>query len=192
MAQPVTALLDGRDPEIQFIHEDDLVRLIATCVEKRAAGVYNAVGEGTITSTEAARMSGKRTVKLPYRAVWGIVWALHRTRALDFSMPPGILDFFRNTWVASGDKAKRELERVEEERVPVSPGGLRRCGQAGRAKDYDEGECGDNARPDDPFRSSGSRAFYGSRHFCSRDMNVGDLQRVTRQCDYEFVAQCFI
>jgi len=114
LVQPVTALLDGRDNEIQFIHEDDLVRLIATCVEKRAAGVYNAVGEGTLTSREVARMSGKRAVKLPYRAVWSIVWALHRARALDFAMPPGILDFFRNPWVASGEKARRELGFVPD------------------------------------------------------------------------------
>jgi UDP-glucose 4-epimerase len=109
VAQPVATLLDGRNPEIQFIHEDDLVRMIGLCVEQRAAGAYNAVGEGTLTTRDAARLQGKRVVPLPYMAVYGIVWALQKTRALDFSMPPGILEFFRNPWVASGEKARREL-----------------------------------------------------------------------------------
>ncbi len=109
LAQPVGTLLDGRNPELQFIHEDDLVRLIGVCLEQRAAGVYNAVGEGTMTTRDAAKMQGKRVLPLPYKAVYGIVWAIQKTRALDFSMPPGILEFFRNPWVASGEKARREL-----------------------------------------------------------------------------------
>jgi len=114
LTQPVTTLLDGQNPELQFIHEDDLVRLVATCLEKRAAGIYNAVGEGTLTSRDLARLAGKRTLRVPYRAAWGLVWALHRVRALDFAMPPGILDFFRNPWVASGDKARRDLGFVPD------------------------------------------------------------------------------
>jgi UDP-glucose 4-epimerase len=109
LALPVTALLDGEDPELQFIHEDDLVRLVALCVERRSAGIYNAVGEGTLTSTEIARMAGKRALKLPHRVVWGAVWAVNKVRILDFSMPPGVLAFFRNSWVASGEKAQQEL-----------------------------------------------------------------------------------
>lgn len=109
LAQPIATLLDGKDPQIQFIHEDDLVRLVATCVEKQAAGVFNAVGEGTISTREAAAMQGKRTLKVPYRVIWGAVWAVNRLKLLDYNMPPGILEFFRNPWVASGEKAKREL-----------------------------------------------------------------------------------
>lgn len=109
LAQPVVTLLDGQDPALQFVHEDDLVRLIATCVERQAAGVYNAVGSGTITSSEAARLQGKRVIKVPLRVAQGAVWAVHRLRVLDFSLPPGILDFFRYSWLASGDKARREL-----------------------------------------------------------------------------------
>jgi hypothetical protein len=29
-------------------------------------------------------------------------------------MPPGVLDFFRNPWVATGDKARRELGFVPD------------------------------------------------------------------------------
>ena len=109
LSQPVTALLDGQDPALQFVHEDDLVRLIALCVERRAKGVFNAVGDGTITSSEAARMQGKRVMKVPYKAAYGLVWGVQRLKVLDFNMPPGILAFFRYSWVASGEKAKRDL-----------------------------------------------------------------------------------
>jgi UDP-glucose 4-epimerase len=109
LALPVTALLDGADPELQFVHEDDLVRLIALCVAQRTRGVYNAVGEGTLRLTELARLAGKRAVKLPSRLVGAAVWAVQRSRLLDFSMAPGVLDFFRHQWVASGAKARRDL-----------------------------------------------------------------------------------
>jgi len=109
ITQPVGALLDGSDPALQFIHEDELVRMIATCVEQQAAGVYNAVGEGTVTTREAAAMQGKPALYMPYKAVWAAVWGVQKLKLLGFNMPPGILEFFRHSWVASGDKARREL-----------------------------------------------------------------------------------
>jgi UDP-glucose 4-epimerase len=109
LSQPVTALLDGADPQLQFIHEDDLVRLISTCVSMQANGVFNAVGSGTVTTREAARMQGKRAVKLPFKAVRAAVWGVQKLKLLDYNMPPGILEFFRWSWIASGDKARREL-----------------------------------------------------------------------------------
>ncbi len=107
--QPIATLLDGKDPPMQFIHEDDLVRLVATCIEQKAQGVYNAVGGGTMTTREAARLQGKRTLKVPFGAMYGILWGVRRLKVLGFNMPPGILEFFRNPWVASGEKATREL-----------------------------------------------------------------------------------
>jgi UDP-glucose 4-epimerase len=109
ISQPVAALLDGNDPSLQFIHEDDLVRFISTCVEKQAAGVFNAVGSGTLSIRDAARMQGKRTISLPLRAVKAAVWGVQKLKLLDYNMPPGILDFFRWSWIASGDKARAEL-----------------------------------------------------------------------------------
>lgn len=109
LSQPVTTLLDGADPPLQFIHEDDLVAMIATCVEKQAAGVFNAVGIGQLTSREFAQAQGKRAVKAPFKVAYGLVWGINRLKLLAFNMPPGILDFYRYPWVASGDKARREL-----------------------------------------------------------------------------------
>jgi UDP-glucose 4-epimerase len=109
LMQPVIALLDGNDTPFQFIHEDDLARLVAVCVERRAAGVYNAVGQGTVTMSEMARMQGKRTLAVPQRALSALVWGVQRLRLLRYSMPPGVLDFYRHAWILSGEKARREL-----------------------------------------------------------------------------------
>jgi UDP-glucose 4-epimerase len=112
IAQPAPALIDGRDVPLQYVHEDDLVRLIARCVERRAAGAFNAVGEGVLTTREAARLQGKRALPVPHVALRAAVWGVWKLRLLDFSLPPGILDFFRWPWIASGDKARRELDFV--------------------------------------------------------------------------------
>lgn len=109
LERPVGTLIDGRDPPIQFIHEDDLARLIVTCVEREAAGAYNAVGEGFITASEAARIQRKRAVAVPRRVAGALLWGVERARLLAYHLPPGILDFYVHPWVASGGKARREL-----------------------------------------------------------------------------------
>jgi len=107
---PVATLLDGKNIQSQFVHEDDLVRLIHLCVQKKVKGIYNAVGEGYLDSFEMAKMQKKKAVKTPYWLAYALVWTTWKTKALPFSMPPGILDFYRYPWVASGEKAKKELD----------------------------------------------------------------------------------
>src|SRR5262249_22518629 len=109
LAQPIGTLLDGANVLVQFVHEDDVVSLIAECVERGIAGIWNAVGEGTLDSRELAALQGKRAVPIPSGLAYAIFWALPRLRLTDFAPPPGLIDFFRYPWVASGDKARREL-----------------------------------------------------------------------------------
>ena len=106
---PVAALLDGADPQMQFIHEDDLVDLLTICLERRQRGVYNAVGGGTLSARQLARLQKKRAIAVPSRLVKAVSWLVWRARLLDFALPPGVVDFFRFPWVASGEKARREL-----------------------------------------------------------------------------------
>lgn len=109
LRQPVAALVDGRDVPFQFVHEDDLIELVWLCLEKQAAGVFNATGDGVLTSRELGAMQGKRVVSVPGRAISAAVWLTQKARLLPYSLPPGILDFYRWPWVAANDKAKREL-----------------------------------------------------------------------------------
>ena len=54
-------------------------------------------------------MQDKRTLMVPYRLVQAAAFLVQKSRLLDFSMAPGVLRFFRYPWIASGEKAKREL-----------------------------------------------------------------------------------
>src|SRR5262249_15098759 len=107
--QPFTALLDGNDPPFQFVHEDDVVALIARCLEREADGVWNAVGTGMLKVSDLARLQHKRTVKVPYPLRGGVICLQQPAKLLPFSFKPAVLDFFRYPWVASGAKAEREL-----------------------------------------------------------------------------------
>ena len=109
LVQPVGALIDGRDPPFQFVHEDDLARFVTLCVERRATGVFNAVGEGQVTVREAARLQGKRSLPVPRWLARPLLAGLRATRVLPFAMPAGIVEFYRWPWLASGAKARREL-----------------------------------------------------------------------------------
>jgi UDP-glucose 4-epimerase len=106
---PVGALLDGADPPLQFMHEDDLTRLVAVCLARGARGVFNAVGAGTLRLREAAAAQRKPALRLPAAPVYALAWAAWKLRVTEYALPPGVLDFFRHPWVASGAKAAAEL-----------------------------------------------------------------------------------
>jgi UDP-glucose 4-epimerase len=109
LGPPFATLVDGADPLIQFVHEDDVVRLVALCVARRAAGAWNAVGSGMLTLREVAALRRRPALPVPGWLAHGLTSTVHRFRLLPFALPPGVLDFFRHPWVASGEKARREL-----------------------------------------------------------------------------------
>jgi nucleoside-diphosphate-sugar epimerase len=106
---PFSALLDGADPPLQFIHEDDLTRLVSLCLAGEAQGVFNAVGAGTMSLRAIGDAQRKRSVALPARPVYGLAWAAWKLRLTDYALPPGVLDFFRYPWIASGARAASRL-----------------------------------------------------------------------------------
>ncbi len=106
---PVGLLFDGHDPPGQFIHEDDLVVLVALCLQKRATGVFNAVGQRVALASELASRQGKRTLRVSSRAAEALSWLAWKARLTTYASPPGMIDFLKWPWVASGQKAEREL-----------------------------------------------------------------------------------
>ncbi len=104
---PFLPVVNGRNPRMQFIHEDDIARAYDTAIKKDATGVYNIVGEGVIKWREVIEMANKRAIKMPrwlIRNAMALAWRLRLTK-----FPPEILDFVTYEWVASGEKAKKEL-----------------------------------------------------------------------------------
>ncbi len=107
-SKPFLVAVDGYDPPMQFIHEDDLVDVMAHCLSERVTGIYNVAGEGTVPWSEMARLSGRRLLTLPPSlAYWitGTAWKLR----LQGDSPACGLDFIRYPWVTSTDKIQREL-----------------------------------------------------------------------------------
>ena len=115
MIQPVNMVIDGNNPEMQFVHEDDVARAVGLALEQKARGIFNLVGEGTITLEQAWQIKGRGVrLNFPHWLLYPLIdlsWFL-RLKVLEAPSPA--LDFFRWQWVADGDKAKRELGFVPE------------------------------------------------------------------------------
>ena len=54
---PVVFLADGRDPDLQFVHEEDLADLFSLLIEKKVPGAFNAAGDGVVKMWEAGSKS---------------------------------------------------------------------------------------------------------------------------------------
>jgi len=115
MTQPINIIIDGNNPEFQFVHEDDVTRAVALAFEQKARGIFNIVGEGTITLEEAWQIKGRGVrINFPAWLAYPLIdlsWVL-RLKVLE--APSSALDFFRWQWVADGEKARRELGFVPE------------------------------------------------------------------------------
>jgi UDP-glucose 4-epimerase len=106
---PFFPLLDGLDPDWQFVHEDDVVEAMSRLLVERRGGIFNLTGDGTIKLSEAARLAGLKTRKMStkvYRRIAKAAWTLHLPKV---EAPPGQIDFILYPWIASNEKLKAEL-----------------------------------------------------------------------------------
>ena len=105
--KPVIISVMGHDPLMQFVHEDDLVELMLTVLNRKHPGIFNVAGEGTIHYRELATLSSKRLVVLPdslLRFIMNFSWHLH----LQSESPAEGLSFIKYPVVLSTEKIKRE------------------------------------------------------------------------------------
>jgi len=82
---PVIPTVLGFDPRMQFVHETDLLRVLAHCVHTKVAGTYNIAGDGVMLVSQAVRRLGKPTVPLVRPAVGAVAAVLKSARMADFS-----------------------------------------------------------------------------------------------------------
>jgi UDP-glucose 4-epimerase len=107
---PFFPLLDGQDPDWQFVHEDDVVDAISRLLTERRGGIFNLTADGTIKLSECARISGLKTRRIStrvYRRIARTAWSLRLPRV---EAPPGQIDFILYPWIASNEKIKAELD----------------------------------------------------------------------------------
>ncbi|MFC2059298.1 NAD-dependent epimerase/dehydratase family protein [Chloroflexota bacterium] len=108
MFSPVMIRLAGYDPRIQFVHEDDVIELVAMLLERRQGGIFNVAGGGEMRYSEVARLLHKRTLVVPgglLRFLLGLLWALR----LQKESPPSGLEFIKYPPNVSTRKLKDEL-----------------------------------------------------------------------------------
>ena len=97
----------GADPQMQFIHLDDLLEALELCLLEPVRGVFNVTGEGTIARSEIARIAGRHPVPMPaslLALIAQVTWMLR----LQSDSPACGLAMARWPWVASNEKLARE------------------------------------------------------------------------------------
>ena len=105
--KPVLVSIAGANPQMQFIHEDDVQEALELCLMERVPGVYNLTGEGTVAFSNIARAAGLRSVALPAPLLSALTQASWTLR-LQGDSPASGLAMVRWPWLASNEKLTRE------------------------------------------------------------------------------------
>ncbi len=108
-SKPFLVGVIGADPQMQFLHEDDLIDHMLVCLRQRPRGAYNLAGRGTVRWSEMAAIFGRRMVKMPAPILYGLAslgWKLR----LQSDSPAAGIDFIRYRWVVDTKKIETELE----------------------------------------------------------------------------------
>lgn len=107
MLKPIMLRITGYDPPMQFVHENDLVKLIMTFLEQGKGGTFNVAGAGKVRYSDIATLAKRKTIGLPEKLLkflMGFSWALH----LQNQSPPSGLEFIKYPPILSTEKVKRE------------------------------------------------------------------------------------
>ena len=104
--RPLLLGISGYNPGLQFIHQDDLARILARVIEARIPGVFNVAGEGAVPYREMADMIGSKLVTLPASFAYPLTQLSWMLRLQSDSSPAG-LDFIRYPIFMSTKRLKK-------------------------------------------------------------------------------------
>lgn len=107
--KPVVMSVAGYDPVFQLLHEDDFVQACRLALDKRAPGVFNITGDGTILAGDIFRMYGSKKIPVPSFILYPLLELLWRLHLPGIEVNRGYLDYTRYTFVADNSKAKEGL-----------------------------------------------------------------------------------
>lgn len=105
--KPVLVSIAGADPQMQFIHEEDVQEALELCLLERVPGVYNLTGDGTVSYSDVAQVARKHSIALPAPLLAFLTQASWSLR-LQSDSPASGLAMVRWPWVASNEKLTRE------------------------------------------------------------------------------------
>lgn len=105
--RPIVPTMLGYDPLLQFIHEEDLLRVFEAAVLESHPGVFNVVGRGVLPLSTLIALAGKRTLPLPPPLLYRFVSVLSQSQTGD--RPAGFWDYLRYLWIADGERGWTEF-----------------------------------------------------------------------------------
>jgi UDP-glucose 4-epimerase len=103
----VVSLLLGYDPLVQLLHPEDALDGLDAALAARKGGIFNVVPRDTITLRTAVHLADKLVVSVPHPLAYAaaeLAWSAGVGAA-----PAGFVDYARYSFVADGEKARREL-----------------------------------------------------------------------------------
>lgn len=106
---PVLFLADGCDPDLQFVHEEDVADFFLLLIERKVPGAFNVAGDGVVKFSDVGAKIGKRTQKISKRLYNAIIWLLWHLRVKLVEAPAGIIDYTSYSWTLDTTRAKNKL-----------------------------------------------------------------------------------
>lgn len=106
--KPILIGVGRDDPEMQFVHEEDLTEILWRFVSESHPGVFNVAGPGTVPWSAVVRMGKKRMLRFSARTAYAITNLSWRLRVQNDA--PGVgLDYIRWPWTVNTDRLQKEL-----------------------------------------------------------------------------------
>lgn len=97
----------GRDPLMQFLHEEDAIEALFLAALARPVGPLNIVPPGVLPLSSVLHLLGRTPLPLPTPLAQlglGTLWSM-----FGVGTPPSWLDFLRYLWVADGGRATEAI-----------------------------------------------------------------------------------
>jgi UDP-glucose 4-epimerase len=107
LGRAVVPIILGRDPLMQFLHEEDAIEALFRAVLARASGPFNIAPPGVLPLSSIIQMLGRTALPIPEPLAEASLAALWSTFGI--GTPPSWLDYLCHLWVADGSRAAAEL-----------------------------------------------------------------------------------
>lgn len=104
--KPIILGLTSVDAPWVFVWDQDVIACVLRGIEEEHEGIYNVVGDGTITMREIARMQGKPYLPVPPWLLYGALWVLSKAKLTQYG--PEQLNFIRYRPVLDNARLQNE------------------------------------------------------------------------------------
>ncbi|MBN2562628.1 MAG: NAD-dependent epimerase/dehydratase family protein [Phycisphaerae bacterium] len=105
--KPKVVHVRGEDPEMQFVHEDDICGAILALLGADEPGPFNVAPEGTLRFTELAAEFKRAPLALPANLLCTLCRLTYSARLTWLNeTPPGALSYIRYPWLIDGRRLR--------------------------------------------------------------------------------------